>query len=84
MNIENRATKLYLKTLAPVKVYELLEMYKIPSPYKEVLITACVERKEGFQGIKHLAKHYEIYIEYWTFGRRLKEGLKMFRRSHCQ
>lgn len=84
MNIENRGTKLYLKTLAPVKVYELLDMYKIPSPYKEVLITACVERKEGFQGIKYLAEHYQIYFEYWTFGRRLKEGLEMFRRSHCQ
>ena len=41
MNIDNRATKLYIKELAPIQALELLDIYKIPSPYKEVLIVSC-------------------------------------------
>lgn len=81
MNIENRATKVYLKSLAPIEVIKKVNEYKIPSPFKEVLLTACVDRKEGFEGCDHLAKEYEIHLGYWTFGRRLKEALEMFRKS---
>ncbi|MBQ9235444.1 MAG: hypothetical protein IJ184_03150 [Alphaproteobacteria bacterium] len=82
MNIENRATKLYLKELPPLQAIDFIEKYKIPSPYKEVLLTACVERKEGFRGIDYLAEKYNINIQYRTFVRKLKEALEMFRRSH--
>lgn len=82
MDIENRATKIYLKSLPPLTVHKLLDDYKIPSPYKEILITACVERKEGFAGIRHLEKEYNINIAYRTFGRKLREALEMFRESH--
>ena len=82
MNDENRATKLYLKSLAPLEVTELLSKYKIPSPYKEVIVCACIYRKEGFAGCDMLAEYFNIHISYWTFGRRLKEALKMFRKSH--
>ena len=82
MNIENRATKVYLKSLPPLTVYKFLDNYKIPSPYKEILITVCIHRKEGFVAMKHLAKEYNIHIEYWTLERRLKEALEMFRESH--
>ena len=82
MNIENRATKLYLKSLPPLTVYKLLDEYKIPSPHREILITTCVEGKEGYKGMKHLAETYHLYIEYWTLGRRLKEALEKFRISH--
>ena len=82
MNIENRATKIYLKSLPPLTVYNLLDSYKIPSPFKEILITVCVNKKEGFPAMNYLAKEYNIHIEYWTLGRRLKEALEMFRESH--
>ena len=84
MNIENRATKLYIKSLPPLTAINFISDYKIPSPYKEILITACVDRKEGFSGVKHLAETYKIHIEYWTFGRKLKEALEMFRKSHSE
>lgn len=82
MDIENRATKIYLKNLPPLTTHKLIEKYKIPSPYKEILITACVERKEGFCGIRHLEKEYNINITYRTFVRKLREALEMFRESH--
>ncbi len=82
MNVENRATKVYIKSLPPLTALKLIDEYKIPSPYKEILITVCVERKDGFTAIRYLAKNYNINIEYWTLGRRLKEALEMFRNSH--
>lgn len=80
MNIDNRATKVYLKSLAPVEAYDQIERYKIPSPQKECLI-AMINGKEGFEGCDYLEDVYKIHIGYWTFGRRLKEGLEIFRKS---
>lgn len=82
MNIENRATKIYIKSLPPLTAIKLINNYKIPSPFKEVLITACVERLEGFKGCDYLSETYNINIGYWTFGVKLKEALEMFRKSH--
>lgn len=84
MNIENRTTKVYLKSLPPLTAIELIENYKIPSPLKEVLLTACVARKEGFKGCDYLAKTYHVYLGYWTFGVKLKKALEMFRKSHAK
>lgn len=80
MNIDNRATKIYLKSLAPVDAYDQIDRFRIPSPQKECLI-AMINGKEGFSGCDYLAEKYNINIGYWTFGRRLKNGLEMFRRS---
>lgn len=82
MNLENRATKLYLKNLAPLQAIELIEKYKIPSPYKEVLIVSCIERRKDFDAINHLEEHYNINLSYRTYVRRLRDGLEMFRKSH--
>ena len=82
MKIENRATKLYLKELAPLRAIELIEQYRIPSPYKEVLIVSCVERRRDFDAIYHLEKNYNINLSYRTYVRRLKDGLEMFCKSH--
>lgn len=82
MNEDNRATKIFLKSLAPNEALKLFEEYNIPSPYKEVLITVCINRKEGFAGIDFLEENFKISLGYWTFGRRLKEGLEIFRKSH--
>jgi hypothetical protein len=81
MNIENRATKIFLKELPPVEVYRLLDEFKIPSPHKEVLI-ALINRKEGFEACDYLSETYHINLGYWTYGRRLKEALTMFRKSY--
>lgn len=80
MNIDNRATKVFLKSLAPIEAIELIEKFKIPSPQKECLI-AMINGKEGFEGCDYLEEVYKIHIGYWTFGRRLKDGLEMFRKS---
>lgn len=80
MNIDNRATKVYLKSIAPLDAYDQIDRYKIPSPQKECLI-AMLNGKEGFEGCDYLAETYKIHIGYWTFGRRLKEGLEIFRKS---
>lgn len=80
MNIDNRATKVYLKSLAPVEAVDLINKYLIPSPQKECLI-AMINGKEGFEGCDYLEDVYKIHIGYWTFGRRLKEGLNIFRKS---
>lgn len=80
MNIDNRATKVFLKSLAPIEAIELVEKFKIPSPQKECLI-AMINGKEGFEGCDYLEEKYKIHISYWTFGRRLKDGLEMFRKS---
>lgn len=80
MNIDNRSTKVYLKDLAPVEALDKIDRYKIPSPQKECLI-AMINGKEGFEGCDYLEEVYKIHIGYWTFGRRLKEGLEIFRKS---
>lgn len=82
MNIENRAVKLYIKELPPSVAIDLFEQYKIPSPYREILTIVCVERKGGYKALEVLEKKYSIYMGYWTFGRRLKDALEMFRKSH--
>lgn len=83
MNIENRAVKLYIKELPPSVAIDLFEQYKIPSPYREILTIVCVERVVGrYKAMSILAERYKIYIDYWTFGRRLKDALEMFRKSH--
>lgn len=81
MNDENRATKVYLlKELAPIEAYEQIERFMIPSPQKECLI-AMINGKEGFAGCDYLEEKYQIHLGYWSFGRRLKEGLEIFRKS---
>ncbi len=82
MNINNRATKLYLKSLAPIKAYELIDKYRIPSPYKEILIVCCILKLKDFEAISKLEKEYHIYIGYWTYVRKLKEALCIFYKSH--
>lgn len=81
MNIENRATKLYLKKLPPVVAIELLEKYMIPSPYKEILESVCIKQMPLFKAIEYIADDYNINISYTTIRRKLKIGLELFRDS---
>lgn len=82
MNIENRATKLYLKKLPPVVAVELLEKYMIPSPYKEVIEAVCIKRLPLFKAIEYLSEKYCINLSYTTIRRKLKIGLELFRDSN--
>lgn len=84
MNLENRATKLYLKELAPLEALKLFHDYRIPSPYKEVLIACCIERLDAYSAIDFLEDEYDIHIGYFTYIRRLKTALTMFRKSHIK
>ena len=82
MNIDNKATKYFLKNLAPLEAIDLIDSYHIPTPHREILITACVYDKEGFEGCDFLQEKYKISISYWNFVKKLKEGLIKFRKSH--
>lgn len=81
MNIENRAIKVYIRELPPNLARYLIDKYDIPSPYKEILIAICVERKREFAAIEHLKTKYGIHIGYRTLCRYLREALIMFRKA---
>lgn len=82
MNIENRATKLYLKELAPLQALKLFDDYKLPTPYKEILTAVCVMRLKDFPAMDYLEEHHNIRLSYITFRRKTKQALEMFRKSH--
>lgn len=82
MNVDNRATKIYLKELAPLQALELLERYKIPSPFKEILIAVCVKRLKDYPAMDWLEEEHHIHISYITFRRKTKQALEMFRKSN--
>lgn len=80
MNDETRATKVYIKDLAPIEALDEIERYKLPTPHREILIT-LVKGKEGYPACDYLAKEFQIHIGYWSYIKRLKEALIMFRKS---
>lgn len=82
MNIDNKATKYFLKNLAPLEAIDLIDSYQIPTPLREILIAACVYDKEGFEGCEFLQEKYKIHMSYWKFVKKLKEALIKFRKSH--
>lgn len=82
MKDTRRATKIYLKHLPPLLAADLIDEYKIPSPQREVLISACIMGKGGFEGVAYLKEKYSIYISYWQFVRILSRGLDMFYNTH--
>lgn len=82
MKDTRRATKIYLKHLPPLLAIKLIDKYKIPSPEREVLISACVDHKGGFAGIENLKNKYDVHISYWTFVACLGRGLDKFYDTH--
>lgn len=81
MKLENRAVKVLLKNSAPIEVYQKLEEYRIPTPYKEILIVSCVLGKDYFSAIDTLSEDYGIHLSYWTYCRRLKKALELYYKS---
>lgn len=82
MKDTRRATKIYLKHLPPLLAIKLIDQYKIPSPEREVLISACVDHKGGFAGVENLKKKYDVHISYWAFVDNLARGLDKFYDTH--
>lgn len=83
MNIENRAIKVYIRELPPNMARFLIEQYGIPSPYKEILIAICVERKSQFATMEYLKTEYGIHMGFRTLSRNLRDALIMFRKARA-
>ena len=81
MNVENRATKVMLKNMPAFMAEELIDLYKIKKPYKEILIATCVKDMPQFEAMKHLAKQ-GINLGFRTFLRKQAKALEMFRVAH--
>jgi hypothetical protein len=81
MDIENRATKVMLKSMPAYMAEELLELYKIKKPYKEILMATCVKDMPQFEAMRCLSEQ-GIHLGYRTFIRKQAKALEMFRIAH--
>lgn len=81
MNLENRATKVMLKNMPVFMAEELMALYKIKKPYKEILMATCVKDMPQFEAMKHLSEQ-GIHLGYRTFLRKQAKALEMFRVAH--
>lgn len=81
MDVENRATKVMLKNMPVFLVEELIALYKIKTPYKEILIETCINDKRQFEAMHELAKK-GIHLGFRTFSRKQAKALEMFRTAH--
>ena len=81
MNIENRATKVMLKNMPTFMAEELINLYRIKRPYKEILIATCVKGLPQFEAMRELAKE-GINLGYRTFIRKQAKALELFRTAH--
>ena len=81
MDIENRTTKILLKTMPTFMAEELIDLYKIKQPYKEILIATCIKDLDQFEAMRYLAKK-GINLGFRTFTRKQAKALEMFRTAH--
>jgi hypothetical protein len=81
MNIENRATKVMLKNMPTYMAEDLMDLYKIKRPYKEILIATCVKDLNQFEAMKYLASQ-GINLGFRTFTRKQAKALELFRTAH--
>ena len=81
MDVENRATKVMLKNMPVFLVEELIALYKIKTPYKEILIETCINDKQQFEAMHELTKK-GIHLGFRTFSRKQAKALEMFRTAH--
>lgn len=82
MSIETSSTKFYLRELAPLEAIHKIESFRIPSPYKEILIASCVEQLDAYPAMDYLEEKYNMHINYWTYVRSLKKALLKFRTAN--
>ena len=82
MNLENRATKVMLKDMPVFLAEEKFALYKIKSPYKEILEATCILDKDQFEAMDWLKHKYKIHLGFRTFSRKYAKALEMFRTAH--
>lgn len=81
MNIENRATKIMLKNMPTFMAEELIDLYKIKRPYKEILIASCIKDMSQFEAMRYLSSQ-GISMGFRTFTRKQAKALELFRTAH--
>lgn len=81
MNVDNKRLKNRLKNLPPIVVYNKLEMYKIPSPYKEIIILTCIDKLNVDLAISELRSRFNIGLTYWDFILKSRKAFDLFNRS---
>ena len=82
MDIENRATKVMLKDMPVFAAEEKIALYKIKSPYKEILEATCILDKDQFEAMDWIKEKYKIHLGFRTFSRKYAKALEMFRTAH--
>lgn len=82
MDIENRATKVMLKDMPVFAAEEKIALYKIKSPYKEILEATCILDKDQFEAMDWLKREHKIHLGFRTFSRKYAKALEMFRTAH--
>ena len=82
MDIENRATKVMLKDMPVFAAEEKIALYKIKSPYKEILEATCILDIDQFEAMDWLKSKYNIHLGFRTFSRKYAKALEMFRTAH--
>lgn len=70
-----------LKSMPAFMAEELLDLYRIKKPYKEILIATCVKDMPQFEAMKHLSEQ-GIHFGCRTFLRKQAKALEMFRIAH--
>ena len=78
MKTETKKLKEKLKNLPPIVVYNKLELYKIPTPYKEIIILTCIDKLNVEPAIEMLKERYNINIGYWDFIAKTSKALNLF------
>ena len=61
---------------------ELIDLYKIKAPYKQILIATCLLDKDQFEAMSWLKREHNIYLGFRTFTRKQAKALEMFRTAH--
>lgn len=79
MNVENRATKVMLKDMPVSQAEELIVLFKIKSPYREILEATCIKGKDQFEAMDWIKHEYKIHLGFRTFSRKYAKALEMFR-----
>lgn len=68
--------------MAPIEAIEILDKYKIPTPYRELLEIICIKRVKGFRILDELEKQYNIKMNYYTMIINFDIALDMFYKSN--
>ena len=78
----HKIAKLHLMEMAPIEAIDLIEKYKIPTPYKELLQIICIKRVKGFRILDELEDKYNIKMNYYTMIINFDIALDMFYKSN--